>query len=258
MDCFSGWIFLQFCFPWILIVVCISVYGKTFNSYMVIWFFFAGGLWLGTLLYIWQFPHFKALSWNIRADYQRAGYMMTSVTHPDMCKRVAFRHTVIMTLACCLGPAVGCTTEMFILYSLPCNLWGVYLGYKFYSDGDSKSSRALFRFSLVQMPYLILMMIISKKWQSDKTKLSESEILNKAVTWTKLTNGESEKSRCLWLRLRDLVEVDKLLLKSSHCYPQSVCHFNASLYLWSSYDHVKCHFVCVFAISNVSMNALYN
>ena len=108
---------------------------------------------------------------------------MSASYHPDMCKRVAFRHTILMTLACCLGPAADCTTEMFILYSLPCNLWGVYLGWKFYTDGDSQSARKLFRFSLYQMPYLILMMILSKKWKTEeKTKHSESDILNKAVT----------------------------------------------------------------------------
>lgn len=100
---------------------------------------------------------------------------MSSVTNPALCKRVAFRHTILMTLACCLGPSVGCTTEMFILYSLPCNLWGVYLGWKFYQGGDSKSSRALFRYSLVQMPYLILMMIISKKWYKEKNKSASAE-----------------------------------------------------------------------------------
>lgn len=121
------------------------------------------------ILYIWQFPHFKALSWNIKGDYQRAGYQMSSVMNPDMCKRVAFRHTVFMTLACCLGPVVGTTTDMFIAYSLPCNIWGMYLGYRFYSDGDSKSSRNLFRFSLVQIPYLIMMMLISKNWQAETT-----------------------------------------------------------------------------------------
>lgn len=127
---------------------------------------FSGGLWLAALLYIWQFPHFKSLSWNIKADYQRAGYMMSSVYYPDMCKAVAFRHTIFMTVACCLGPAVDATTNMFIGYSLPCNLYGVYLGWKFYTDGDSSSARRLFRFSLIQIPYLLIMMLISKKWVS--------------------------------------------------------------------------------------------
>lgn len=142
----------------------------------------AGAVWLGTILYIWQFPHFKALSWNIKSDYQRAGYQMSSVTNPDMCKRVAYRHTIFMTIACCLGPVVGTTTDMFILYSLPCNLYGVYLGWKFYYEGDSSSSRKLFRFSLLQIPYLILMMLVSKNWESSSPPSYVSDSPVKEVT----------------------------------------------------------------------------
>jgi heme o synthase len=41
------------------------------------------GAWIfAGLLYAWQFPHFNALSWNLRPDYSRAGYRMMSVTNP--------------------------------------------------------------------------------------------------------------------------------------------------------------------------------
>lgn len=33
-----------------------------------------GALILGGILYSWQFPHFNALSWNLRADYSRGVY----------------------------------------------------------------------------------------------------------------------------------------------------------------------------------------
>lgn len=42
----------------------------------------AGALVLAVLLYSWQFPHFNALSWNLRPDYSRAGYRMMAVTDP--------------------------------------------------------------------------------------------------------------------------------------------------------------------------------
>lgn len=32
-----------------------------------------GALVLAGILYSWQFPHFNALSWNLKADYSRAG-----------------------------------------------------------------------------------------------------------------------------------------------------------------------------------------
>lgn len=41
------------------------------------------GAWvMAGLLYAWQFPHFNALSWNLRPDYSRAGYRMMAVTNP--------------------------------------------------------------------------------------------------------------------------------------------------------------------------------
>jgi protoheme IX farnesyltransferase len=33
-----------------------------------------GAILLGLSLFSWQFPHFNALSWNLRPDYARAGY----------------------------------------------------------------------------------------------------------------------------------------------------------------------------------------
>jgi len=42
----------------------------------------AGALIIGGVLYSWQFPHFNALSWNLRSDYSRAGYRMMCVTNP--------------------------------------------------------------------------------------------------------------------------------------------------------------------------------
>lgn len=42
----------------------------------------AGAWILAGILYAWQFPHFNALSWNLRPDYSRAGYRMMAVTDP--------------------------------------------------------------------------------------------------------------------------------------------------------------------------------
>ncbi|KAJ3031761.1 UNVERIFIED_CONTAM: Protoheme IX farnesyltransferase, mitochondrial [Siphonaria sp. JEL0065] len=36
----------------------------------------AGALFMGAILFAWQFPHFNALSWNLRPDYSKAGYHM--------------------------------------------------------------------------------------------------------------------------------------------------------------------------------------
>jgi len=62
---------------------------------------------LGATLFFWQFPHFNSLSWNLRSDYSKAGYRMMSVTHPDMCRRVALRHSLYLLPISVVAPALG-------------------------------------------------------------------------------------------------------------------------------------------------------
>lgn len=122
-----------------------------------------GALLLGAILYSWQFPHFNALSWNLREDYSRGGYRMMSVTHPDMCRRVALRHCLSLIGLSTLAPVLDVTTWNFPIISLPINLYISYLGYRFYQDADRNSSRKLFFCSLWHLPTLLLLMLTCKK-----------------------------------------------------------------------------------------------
>lgn len=133
----------------------------------------AGALLMGAILYSWQFPHFNALSWNLREDYSRGGYRMMSVTHPDMCRRVALRHCLGLIGLCTLAPALDVTTWNFSIISLPINLYISYLGYRFYRDADRNSARKLFFCSLWHLPTLLLLMLTCKKSVVGKKEKSE-------------------------------------------------------------------------------------
>lgn len=122
-----------------------------------------GALLMGGVLFAWQFPHFNALSWNLRADYSKAGYRMMSVTDPGLCRRTALRYSVAMVALCTLAPVVDLTTWTFAVDSLPVNAVLVYLSWRFYKDADSASARRLFRFSLIHLPALMMLMLVSKK-----------------------------------------------------------------------------------------------
>ncbi|XP_075151694.1 cytochrome c oxidase assembly factor 10 [Haematobia irritans] len=122
------------------------------------------GAWiLAGLLYAWQFPHFNALSWNLRPDYSRAGYQMMAVTNPGLCRRTALRYTVVITLLSTLAPVMDVTNYWFALESLPLNGYFSYLAYKFYKDSNSGTSRKLFRFSLLHLPVLMILFLVNKK-----------------------------------------------------------------------------------------------
>ncbi|XP_050314499.1 protoheme IX farnesyltransferase, mitochondrial [Anthonomus grandis grandis] len=122
-----------------------------------------GAFLMGALLYSWQFPHFNALSWNLRPDYSRAGYRMMAVTDPALCRRVALRHTVAIQVFSMAAPLVDATNWWFVLESTPLNLYFIYLAYKFYKDSSSATSRKLFRFSLIHLPLLMFLFLINKK-----------------------------------------------------------------------------------------------
>ncbi|XP_073415723.1 protoheme IX farnesyltransferase, mitochondrial isoform X1 [Dendrobates tinctorius] len=133
----------------------------------------AGALLMGAILYSWQFPHFNALSWNLREDYSRGGYRMMSVTHPDMCRRVALRHCLGLIALSTAAPVLDVTTWNFPIISLPINLYISYLGYKFYRDADRNSARKLFFCSLWHLPTLLLLMLTCKKSVVGKKEKSE-------------------------------------------------------------------------------------
>nr|XP_046233240.1 protoheme IX farnesyltransferase, mitochondrial [Scatophagus argus] len=126
-----------------------------------------GALLLGAVLYSWQFPHFNALSWNLREDYSRGGYRMMSVTHPGMCKRVALRHSVGLIGLSALAPVLDVTTWSFPLVSLPINLYISYLAFRFYHKGDRSGARKLFFCSLWHLPMLLLLALTCKKPRRD-------------------------------------------------------------------------------------------
>lgn len=81
-----------------------------------------------------------------------------------------------------LAPALHLTTWNFAIDSLPVNLYFIYLALLFKKNPDAQSSRKLFRFSLIHLPTIILLMLITK------FPLSEGETESKELT----SNASSE------------------------------------------------------------------
>lgn len=130
----------------------------------------SGSLFLASLLYVWQFPHFMALSWNLRNEYSKAGYMMTAALEPTVCKHVAFRYAVASNLVCLagagcsaisLGPWAGCALG---LVCLPPNIGLMYYAWQFArtteNDGSAAAARRLFRATLVHLPAVLVAALI--------------------------------------------------------------------------------------------------
>ncbi|CAF3783286.1 unnamed protein product [Rotaria magnacalcarata] len=139
---------------------------------------------LAFLLYAWQFPHFNSLSWNIRQEYDRAGYKMMCVSHEQLCLRTSLRYSIMILLSCSfVAPLIDMTTWSFAIDTLPVNLYLIYLSYKFYRNRDAQSSRKLFRYSLIHLPLLFTLMVIHRqvKTQNHPITPSRSDLIPLAI-----------------------------------------------------------------------------
>jgi len=90
------------------------------------------------------------------------------VTNAPLCRRVTLRHCLALVGLTTLLPVCDVTTWWLALTSLPLNVWHTYLGYQFYKDSDSRSARKLFRFSLLYLPILMLMIMFHKKPRTEQ------------------------------------------------------------------------------------------
>ena len=88
---------------------------------------------------------------------------MMSVSHPELCRRVALRYSLSTILICCAAPILDVTNMAFAFDSLPLNVYLVWLAWQFHEKADSQSSRKLFRYTLIHLPLLMMLMFISKK-----------------------------------------------------------------------------------------------
>jgi len=73
-------------------------------------------------------------------------------------------------------PYYNVTTWTFAVDSLPVNAYLTYLAVRFYSDADSSSSRRLFHYSLVHLPALLVLMLISKKHSRNSAVVDNKQL----------------------------------------------------------------------------------
>ena len=119
----------------------------------------AGSWVLGGLLAVWQMPHFMALSYALKDDYQRGGFKMLINVSPEKVPAVTLRYSIAMML---LGPfsfLTDITSFWFVIDSLLPNSYLLYLALRFYNNPTPTEARKIFRFSLLLLPVLMGLMI---------------------------------------------------------------------------------------------------
>jgi protoheme IX farnesyltransferase len=124
-----------------------------------------GGAWaLGGLLFVWQIPHFLALAWLYREDYERGRYAMLPLL--DRTGRMTAQIVVLTSLM--LIPIALTTTLLglagwtFTLGSIALGGWMGWRGLKMYQTRSDAAARRVFLASLVYLSTVMILLVADR------------------------------------------------------------------------------------------------
>jgi len=123
-----------------------------------------GGFALFLILLLWQFPHFLAISWAYRRDYERGGFSMLSAVDPDG-RRTAIRiivYSVFLFLISLVPVELGLTGKLYLAGAITLGSLLLLLGIKAAWVRSNSSARRLSFGTIVYLPVLLILMIIDK------------------------------------------------------------------------------------------------
>jgi protoheme IX farnesyltransferase len=119
---------------------------------------------LFAIVFIWQIPHFMAISWLYRADFGRAGFPLLPVVQPD--GRSTARQAVLFSLL--LLPVsvvpyfIGMSGVAFAVGAVAAGLGLLLLAISFARDRTDDRARLLFLASITYLPLLWGMLIVDR------------------------------------------------------------------------------------------------
>jgi protoheme IX farnesyltransferase len=123
-----------------------------------------GGVTLFAILFFWQLPHFLALAWMYRHDYQQGGFKMLSLTDPT--GEALFRHVIIETLILILVSLFpflfGLSGTWYLICAALAGGYFLLAALTLSRRRTREAARSLFFVSLIYLPVLLLVMAWDK------------------------------------------------------------------------------------------------
>jgi heme O synthase-like polyprenyltransferase len=117
---------------------------------------------LGTILFLWQIPHFLALVWVCRDDYAKAGFRMLPLIDPAghlTCLMIVLYSLALLPLGLAVTFA-GLAGYLFAAVSLLLGLGLFLLALQLRRAKTPRNARRVFLASLAYLPLLMLFMVL--------------------------------------------------------------------------------------------------
>lgn len=116
------------------------------------------------ILFIWQLPHFYAIAWIFKDDYEKGGFKMLSVLDPDGLRtaRQIIMQTILLIVVSVFPIMIG---MVGMIYGVGAMLLGGYFlksGIRFYKSRSIADARGVLKASVFYLPLLLVLMIVDK------------------------------------------------------------------------------------------------
>ncbi|HUG80475.1 MAG TPA: heme o synthase [Bryobacterales bacterium] len=119
---------------------------------------------LFAMLFLWQFPHFYAIAWMYREDYQRAGIQMLPVVEPDgisTSRQIICYSLVLIPVS--LAPAfLGMAGMFYAVSALLAGLVYLYFGILLARVKTGVQARRLLQASVFYLPLVYIFLMADK------------------------------------------------------------------------------------------------
>jgi protoheme IX farnesyltransferase len=119
---------------------------------------------LFAILFLWQFPHFYAIAWMYREDYERAGIRMLPVVEPDgesTAQRILLYSLILIPIS--LVPKfLSMTGNLYLAGALALGLLFLYAGVRVSFDRTRQQARRVLLASVIYLPVLYGLMLLDR------------------------------------------------------------------------------------------------
>ena len=123
------------------------------------------GAWiLFGILYLWQHPHFFAIAWMCKNDYEKAGFKMLPVIEPDGKRTVRqiLWHLSLLFPISLLPVLTGMNGYIYLYGSLIITLYYFLSAFPMLKNKSHKNASQILKASVLYLPALLVIIIIDK------------------------------------------------------------------------------------------------
>lgn len=116
------------------------------------------------ILYVWQMPHFFAISWVYRQDYLKGGFKMLSWNDEEgatTSKHIVIHSLLLLPVSSSLF-LLGHFGLVYLFIALIISLVFIYYAIIFYKSPSKQTAKKVFYFSIIYLPILFVAIIVDK------------------------------------------------------------------------------------------------